>query len=113
MSHEYSEDALIEQATEDVLKELGWTVITAWQNETFGETGLLGRDNRTEVVLERHLLAALKRYNPSLPDLAYSRAIEKIVQKEAGKTTAQQNKSKSLLLRNGVEVSFINNEGKS
>lgn len=113
MSYEYSEDALIEQATEDVLKELGWTVITAWQNETFGEGGLLGRDNKTEVVLERHLLAALKRYNPGLPDLAYSRAIEKIVQKEVGKTTAQQNKSKSLLLRNGVEVSFINNEGKS
>lgn len=113
MSYEYSEDALIEQATEDVLKELGWTVVTAWQNETFGEGGLLGRDNKTEVVLERHLLAALKRYNPGLPDLAYSRAIEKIVQKEAGKTTAQQNKSKSLLLRNGVEVSFINNEGKS
>lgn len=35
MSYEYSEDQLIEQATEDVLKELGWTVTTAWQNETF------------------------------------------------------------------------------
>lgn len=113
MSYEYSEDALIEQATEDVLKELGWTVITAWQNETFGEGGLLGRDNKTEVVLERHLLSALRRYNPGLPDLAYSRAIEKIVQKESGKTTAQQNKSKALLLKNGVEVSFINVEGKS
>lgn len=113
MSYEYSEDALIEQATEDVLKELSWTVITAWQNETFGEDGLLGRDNKTEVVLERHLLAALKRYNRGLPDLAYSRAIEKIVQKESGKTTAQQNKTKALLLKNGVEVSFINNEGKS
>ena len=49
MSYEYSEDQLIEQATEDVLKELGWTVVTAWQNETFGELGLLGRDNKTEV----------------------------------------------------------------
>ncbi|WP_313375268.1 hypothetical protein [Chishuiella sp.] len=59
MYYEYSEDQLIEQATEDVLKELGWQVITAWQNETFGENGLLGRDNKSEVVLEKHLLAAL------------------------------------------------------
>lgn len=113
MSYEYSEDKLIEQATEDVLKELGWQVVTAWQNESFGEEGLLGRDNKTEVVLERHLLAALKRYNPDLPDLAYKRAIEKIVQKEAGKNLAQQNKAKYQLLKNGVEVSFTNAQGKT
>lgn len=113
MSYEYSEDQLIEQATEDVLKELGWQVVTAWQNESFGEDGLLGRDNKTEVVLERHLLAALKRYNPDLPDLAYKRAMEKIVQKEAGKNLAQQNKAKYQLLKNGVEVSFTNAQGKS
>jgi type I restriction enzyme R subunit len=113
MSYEYSEDALIEQATEDVLKELGWKVVTAWQNESFGEQGLLGRDNKTEVVLERFVLAALQKLNPGLPDLAYSRAIEKIVQREADKTIAQQNKSKYQLLKNGVEISFINNEGKS
>ncbi|MDM1522470.1 type I restriction endonuclease subunit R [Empedobacter sp. 225-1] len=113
MSYEYSEDQLIEQATEDVLKELGWQVVTAWQNESFGEEGLLGRDNKTEVILERHLLAALKRYNPDLPDLAYKRAIEKIVQKIAGQTIAQQNKAKYQLLKNGVEVSFTNAEGKA
>ena len=33
MSYEYSEDVLIEQAIQDVLKELGWQVVTAWQNE--------------------------------------------------------------------------------
>lgn len=113
MSYEYSEDQLIEQATEDVLKELGWQVVTAWQNETFGDEGLLGRDNKTEVVLERHLLDALKRYNPDLPDLAYKRAMEKIVQKEAGKNLAQQNKAKYQLLKNGVEVSFTNAHGKT
>lgn len=113
MSYEYSEDALIEQATEDVLKELGWTVVTAWQNESFGEQGLLGRDNKTEVVLERSVLASLKRLNPDLPELAYSRAIEKLEQREADKTIAQQNKAKYQLLKNGIEVSFVNAEGKS
>jgi len=113
MSYEYSEDQLIEQATIDVLQELGWQVATAWKNETFSEDGLLGRDNKTEVVLERHLLAALKRYNPDLPDVAYQRAMEKIAQKEAGKNLAQHNKAKYLLLKNGVEVSFTNAEGKT
>ena len=113
MSYEYSEDALIEQATEDVLKELGWKVVTAWQNESFGEKGLLGRDNKTEVVLERFVLAALQKLNPGLPDLAYSRAIEKIVQREADKTIAQQNKNKYQLLKNGIEITIINNNGKS
>lgn len=113
MSYEYSEDQLIEQATEDVLKELGWTVITAWQNETFGEIGLLGRDNKTEVVLERALRTALQKYNPELPELAYTRAVEKIVQREAGKTIAQENKAKYLLLKNGVETTFTNEEGKT
>lgn len=113
MSYEYSEDQLIEQATEDVLRELGWQVVMAWQNESFGEDGLLGRDNKSEVVLERSLQQALERYNPGLPDLAYKRAIEKIVQKESGKNLAQQNKSKYQLLKNGVEVSFTNNEGKT
>ena len=113
MSYEYSEDQLIEQATEDVLKELGWTVVTAWQNETFGELGFLGRDNKTEVVLERDLYAALKKYNPHLPDQAYKKAVEKITQKEADKSLAQLNKAKYALLKNGVEVTYNNQEGKA
>ena len=88
MSYEYSEDQLIEQATEDVLKELGWTVVTAWQNETFGELGLLGRDNKTEVVLERDLYAALKKYNPHLPEQAYKKAVELL--EEVGITNAEK-----------------------
>ena len=60
MSYEYSEDGLIEQATEDVLVELGWTVVTAWKNESFGTEGLLGREDKTEVILKRYLLKALK-----------------------------------------------------
>ena len=32
MSYEYSEDGLIEQATQDVSEELGWKVFTAWKH---------------------------------------------------------------------------------
>lgn len=111
MSYEYSEDGLIEQATQDVLEELGWQVVTAWQNESFGEDGLLGRDNKSEVILSRYLLQALEILNPDLPKTAYEQAVEQISQKVADKTLGRINKEKNDLLKNGVPVSFTNDKG--
>lgn len=111
MSYEYSEDALVEQATQDVLEELGWTVATAWHNETFGADGLLGRENKNEVVLTRYLLKALKKLNPNHPELAYEQAIELISQNIADQTLGRINKDKSHILRNGVPVSYTNDKG--
>ena len=111
MSYEYSEDALIEQATQDVLEELGWQVVTAWQNESFGEGGLLGRDNKSEVILSRYLIQALEKLNPNLPETAYEQAVEQISQKVADKTLGRINKEKNDLLKNGVPVSYTNDKG--
>lgn len=111
MSYEYSEDGLIEQATQDVLEELGWQVLTAWRNESFGEDGLLGRSNKSEVILNRYLLQALEKLNPDLPKVAYEQAMEQIGQKVADKTLGQINKEKYDLLKNGVPVSFTNHKG--
>lgn len=111
MSYEYSEDGLIEQATQDVLEELGWQVVTAWQNESFGEDGLLGRENKSEVILSRYLLTALEKLNPNLPKTAYEQAVEQISQKVADKTLGRINKEKNDLLKNGVPVSFTNDKG--
>lgn len=111
MSYEYSEDALIEQATQDTLEELGWQVVTAWKKESFGPKGLLGRDNKTEVVLTRYLRQALEKLNPNLPEAAYEQAIEQITQKVANKTLAKINKEKYELLKNGVPVSYTNEKG--
>ena len=76
MSYEYSEDGMVEEATKDVLTELGWNVVTAWHNETFGKEGLLGRENKSEVILTRELRHALVTLNPDLPDTAYQQAID-------------------------------------
>ncbi|CAM4254853.1 type I restriction endonuclease subunit R [Zobellia nedashkovskayae] len=111
MSYEYSEDALIEQATQDVLQELGWSVVTAWHNESFGEKGLLGRENKNEIVLTRYLLAALKELNPNHLETAYEQAIELISQNVADQTLGRINKDKSHILRNGVPVSYTNDKG--
>ncbi|PCJ75197.1 MAG: deoxyribonuclease HsdR [Rhodobacteraceae bacterium] len=111
MSYEYSEDGLVEAATQEVLEDLGWKVVTAWHNESFGLEGLLGRENKSEIILKRHLCDALKKLNPDLPDTAYNHAIDQITEKAADKTLAQLNKDKHALLTKGVQVSYQNDKG--
>lgn len=111
MSYDYSEDGLVEQAVQDTLEELGWTVKTAWRSESFGENGLLGREHRGQVVLERYLLAALQKYNPNLPQKAYEQAVSKIIQKTSDQSAGRINKEKYDLLRHGVEVVYTNEQG--
>ncbi|MEQ8551832.1 MAG: type I restriction endonuclease subunit R [Cyclobacteriaceae bacterium] len=111
MSYEYSEDGLVEAAAQDVLEELGWTVEYAWTRETFGPSGLLGRENQSEVILKRHLLDALKKLNPYFPEIAYQHAIQQIEEKAADKTLVLLNKEKHQMLTNGVQVSFTNDKG--
>ena len=67
MSYEYSEEGLVEKATEDVLNQLDWDVVTAWHNETFGKDGLLGRENKSQVILEKYLFPAFEKLNPDVP----------------------------------------------
>jgi len=111
MSWEYSEDNLIEKASQQTLEDLGWEVKVAWTKETFGENGLLGRENKSEVILKRYLLEALQSLNPNLPAVAYQHAIDKISEKTADKTLVQINKEKYKLLTKGVDVSFTNEKG--
>lgn len=111
MSYEYSEDALIEQATQDVLEELGWKVVTAWTKETFGQESLLGRENKSEVILKRYVIQALAKLNPDLSFSVYEQAYEILSQKIADKTLGSINKEKYDLLKNGIPVSYTNNEG--
>lgn len=111
MSYEYSEDGLVETATQQVLEELGWEVKYAWKQETFGLDGLLGRENKSQVILSRYLLAALKLNNPGLPDAAYQQAIDQISEKVADQTLGKINQQKYKLFKEGVEVSFTNTDG--
>lgn len=111
MSYEYSEDNLIENATQDVLEELGWQVTYAWNKETFGDTGLLGRENKGEVILRRFLLQALQRLNPNVPATAYQQAIDALELKQADKTLARNNQDKYQLIKEGIPVSYQNAKG--
>ena len=111
MSYEYSEDALIEQATQDVLEELGWSLVAAWHKESFGAASLLGREDKSEVVLTRYLVQALKKLNPKHLAVAYEQAVALITQNVADQTLGKINKEKSNLLKNGVPASDTNDKG--
>ena len=49
-----SEDRLVQQTFAEYLHDvLGWDSVYAWNHETFGPHGMLGRDSEREVVLVR------------------------------------------------------------
>ena len=56
--------------------------------------GLLGRLNKSEVVLERYVLQALRVLNPGLPEAAYQQAIFLLKEQAADKHLAAINKDK-------------------
>jgi type I restriction enzyme R subunit len=116
MSYEYSEDGLVEAATQDGLEALGWTVVTAWKKESLAiqvdrSDSLLGRLNKAEVLLERHVLQALRALNPGLPEAAYQQAVFLLKESAADKHLAAINKDKHDLLVKGVPVSFQDDKG--
>lgn len=72
---------------------------------------MLGRENRSEVILNRYLLSALQRLNPGLPAKAYEDAVDKVNERNADKTFGRTNKEKYELLKNGIPVSYTNANG--
>src|SRR4030042_3173090 len=74
----YTEDGLIEQPAIQLLKGLGWKHINAL-HQTLGLSGLLGRDNQSETILQSHLRTAFNRLNPDLPPEAYNLAFEELI----------------------------------
>ena len=102
----YTEDTLVQQTTAEYIEGLGWQSINAYNAETFGPNGTLGRDNQGEVVLTRYLRQALEEFNPGLPAEAYANVIREIVQVNSAQSTLQTNLEKYALLREGVKVTY-------
>src|SRR6266478_6591318 len=88
-----SEDRLVQQTFADHLHDkLGWESVYAWNEETFGPHGTLGRTSERDVVLVRDLRAAVARLNPDLPESAREQAIEKLTQIDFARSHIQQNR---------------------
>ena len=114
MAKDYSEDQLIQKSTAEFLeKELGWKSVYAFDQETLGANGTLGRANYHEVLLARHFRKALKSLNPWLTDKQLQECVERMTERMSSQTLMQINEQKYQLIRDGIPVSRIKPNGET
>src|SRR5437868_14973328 len=102
-----SEDHLVQGTFAKHLEErLGWDSIFAWNQETFGLGGTLGRSDTREVVLTRDLRKALYRLNSQLSPFAIDDAVAQLTQHDFSRSLLQHNRDFYRLIRDGVPVSY-------
>lgn len=107
-----SEDRLVQKTfAEHLEKVLGWESIYAWNEESFGPHGTLGRTDTKEVVLTRDLRAALARLNPELPTNAVDEVLRQLMVYDVSRSMVQHNRDFYRLLRGGVPVEFRDEAG--
>ena len=114
MPKDYSEDLLIQKSTADFMeKELGWKSIYAFDQETLGANGTLGRNSYHEVLLTRHFTKALKTLNPWLTDKQLQECEERMTEHISSQTLMQINEQKYQLIRDGIPVTRTKPNGET
>ena len=109
-----SEDRLVQQTFAHHLRDhLGWESLYAYNAETFGSKGMLGRTSERDVVLVRDLRAALAHLNPGLPESAREQAIERITRIDFARSLIQHNRECYGFIRGGVPVEWRDASGKT
>lgn len=109
-----SEDRLVQQTfAEHLEKAFGWENVYAYNSETFGSQGTLGRVSERDVVLVRDLRAALERLNPDIPLPARQQAIEKLTRVDFARSLIQHNREFYQFLRGGVPVEWRDASGET
>ena len=114
MSRDYSEDQLIQKSTADFMEqELGWKSVYAFDQETLGANGTLGRNSYHEVLLVRHFSKALKTLNPWLTDKQLQECVERMTEHMSSQTLMQINEQKYQLIRDGITVTRTKPNGET
>ena len=102
-----SEDTLVQRTFANHLEHvLGWENVYAFNEETFGAAGTLGRRSEQNVVLGRDLREALERLNPDLPPSAWQQAIDRVTRVDFARSVVQHNREFYDFLRGGVPVEW-------
>lgn len=106
----YTEDHLVEQpAIQFMQHELGWEVVSCW-DEWVGGVSDLERDGKREVVLLSRLRPVLKRINPDLQREAIEAAVEEVSRDRSALSLVEANREIDKLLKHKMKVSFPDRE---
>ena len=109
-----SEDRLVQKTfAEHLEKALVWESVYAFNAETFGSQGMLGRAYERDTVLVRDLRAALKRLNKDRPDSGFEQAVEKLTRIDFARSIIQHNREFYGFIREGVPVEWHDSAGET
>lgn len=107
--HAYTEDQLVEQPAIELFSALGWQTVSAME-ETYGPSGTLGRETKSEVVLAARLRAMLAKLNLNLPAEAIQTAIDELTRDRSAMSLEAANREIYQLLKDGIPVSMFDHE---
>ncbi len=107
-----SEDRLVQKTFADHLHDAhGWESVYAYNTETFGPNGTLGRDSERDAVLMGELRTAIGRLNPEMPETARDLAIEKLTRSDLSRSLLQHNREFYGFIQRGVPVDWLDETG--
>ena len=89
--------------------DLGWECAYAEHEEE--NNSFLGREDFTEVVLDKFLLPKLEEFNPNIPKEVIKEALDVLKQDRTVMQTVNANREIYQLLKDGVSVSFTDTDG--
>ncbi len=110
-------EAALEDATLALFSDLGWATLDCFEEFTGDSKDVapgrpyLGRATRSEVVIRSDLRPALLRLNPNIPPTALDLAITELIRGRSMMSLARANQEVYQLLKNGVPVTFRDEDG--
>ena len=114
MSNEYCENKLIQGSAAKLLQDtLGWEVVYAYNNEVLGENGDFGRKSYKEVLLPKYFAQALKKLNTWITDKQIAEAKTILESHLSTASLLEINEEKYKLIKDGVQVTAINERGEA
>ncbi len=102
----YIDESDIEEAHIKLFETLGYDHENAWRDKP------LERQNLKEVVLKKRLQKALTKLNPHLPTSAIDDALNELTKSRSMLNELEANQEVYELIKNGVPITFSNQEGK-
>ncbi len=109
--NDYSENALVEQPAIALFEELGWPSANCFYEKVGTTNSTLGRETTNDVILWPRLRAAIKKLNPGIANDAVQLAMDELAKDRSAMSLAHANREIYKLLKDGVRVSFQNDDG--